>query len=86
HCMTLTFSLLLAFIFIIELGAGIAAYILQSEVRHIIEVNMEKGLQNYETHGHEGVTKTWNIVQHEVMGGLGFFFRYGIYLNSTYPV
>nr|ACO15773.1 CD63 antigen [Caligus clemensi] len=66
HCMTLTFSVLLAFIFIIELGAGFAAYLLQSEVRHIIEVNMEKGLQNYETNGHEGVTKTWNIVQHEL--------------------
>ncbi|CAB4068081.1 CD63 [Lepeophtheirus salmonis] len=66
HCMTLTFSVLLAVIFVIELGAGIAAYLLKSEVRQIIEVNMEKGLTNYESRGHEGVTKTWNIVQHEL--------------------
>ena len=32
HCMTITFSVLLAFIFLLELGAGIAAYMLRSDV------------------------------------------------------
>lgn len=66
HCMTITFSVLLALIFIVELGAGIAAYMMRSEVRNIIEVNMEKGLKNFEVAGHDGVTKTWNSVQHEL--------------------
>ena len=32
HCMTLTFSILLGIIFLMEIGAGIAAYRLKSEV------------------------------------------------------
>ncbi len=38
------------------------------QVRHIIEVNMEKGMQNYNKAGYRGVTETWNIIQHEVRG------------------
>ena len=33
HCMTMTFSVLLALIFLIELGAGIGAYSAKKEVR-----------------------------------------------------
>lgn len=40
--------------------------VLSLQFRHVIEVNMEKGLQNYAKEGYEGVTNTWNIVQHEV--------------------
>lgn len=66
HCMTLTFSVLLALIFVIELGAGISAYMLRSQVHGIVQTNMEKGLLNYGKEGSEGVTETWNIVQHEL--------------------
>lgn len=66
HCMTMTFSVLLALIFIIELGAGISAYMLRSQVHTIVETNMEKGLLNYGKTGAEGVTETWNIIQHEL--------------------
>ena len=33
HCMTVTFSVLLALIFLLELGAGIGAYMMRTEVR-----------------------------------------------------
>lgn len=66
HCMTVTFSVLLSLIFIMELAAGIAAYMLRSELRTIIETNMERGMINYEAEGYLGVTKTWNAVQHEL--------------------
>merc|ERR1711934_21837 len=66
HCMTLAFSVFLALILVIELGAGIASYAFRSQVGGIIEKNMEKGLQNYGEEGYKGVTETWNIVQHEL--------------------
>jgi len=64
--MTLSFSVLLALILVIELGAGIASYAFREQVGSIIETNMEKGLQNYGKAGYKGVTETWNIVQHEL--------------------
>merc|ERR1711976_1077703 len=66
HCMTLTFSVLLGIIFLMEIGAGIAAYRLKSEVKHLLEKNMEAGMQNYRVNGSEGVTHTWDIIQTEV--------------------
>jgi len=66
HCMTLSFSVFLALILVIELGAGIASYTFRDQVGKIIETNMEKGLQNYGKQGYKGVTETWNIVQHEL--------------------
>lgn len=66
YCMTMTFSVLLAFIFLLEFGAGIAAYMLRSDVDNIITENMEKALQFYGSEGHDGVTKTWDVVQHEL--------------------
>lgn len=66
HCMTMTFSVLLAMIFIIEIGAGIAAYTLRGKLHTVIETNMEKGLLNYGKKTASGVTGTWNIVQHEL--------------------
>jgi len=66
HCMTLSFSVFLALILVIELGAGIASYAFREQVGKIIEHNMEKGLKNYGIEGYKGVTETWNIVQHEL--------------------
>merc|ERR1712083_4202 len=56
----------LGLILVIELGAGIASYTFRDKVGAIIEDNMEKGLQNYGVDGYDGVTKTWNIVQHQL--------------------
>lgn len=66
YCMTMTFSCLLALIFLLEFGAGIAAYMLRTDVDKIVEDNMEKGLVNYGNAEYEGVTRTWDIVQHEL--------------------
>merc|ERR1711974_101152 len=66
HCMTLAFSVFLALILVIELGAGIASYAFRDQVGAIIKKNMEKGLQNYGKEEYAGVTKAWNIVQHQL--------------------
>jgi len=63
YCMTVCFAFLLAIIFLLEIGASIAAYQLKSEVNTIIEVNMEEGMKNYNMTGYQGVTETWNMVQ-----------------------
>merc|ERR1712168_895411 len=51
HCMTFAFAILLGIIFLMEVGAGIAAYRLKSEVKHLLEKNMEAGMQNYHQTG-----------------------------------
>jgi len=66
YCMTMTFSLLLGLIFILEIGAGIAAYMLRAEVDTIIDANMVKSMKNYGQPGYDGVTRTWNMVQHDL--------------------
>merc|ERR1712172_195432 len=59
HCMTLTFAALLGIIFLMEIGAGIAAYKLKGQVNDLLYDNMEMGMQNYNQTGYDGVTHTW---------------------------
>jgi len=66
HCMTLTFSVLLGIIFLMEIGAGIAAYKLKAQVKDLLYDNMEAGMRNYNESGYEGVTHTWDIIQLEL--------------------
>lgn len=66
YCMTMTFAVLLALIFILELAAGIAAYVLRDDIRDTLNDNMQKTMMNYGKDGYEGVTKTWDGVQMEL--------------------
>jgi len=66
HCMTLTFAVLLGVIFLMEIGAGVAAYKLKGQVNDLLYRNMEQGMQNYNETGFEGVTHTWDGIQHEL--------------------
>jgi CD63 antigen len=83
HGMTIAFSVLLALILVVELGAGIASYAFRDQVGSIIEHNMEKGLKNYGMEGYKGVTETWNIVQHEVVYYFQITFDYEPRVHST---
>lgn len=66
YCMTMTFAVLLALIFILELAAGIAAYVLREDIRATLNTNMKATMQNYGKDGYDGVTKTWDGVQMEL--------------------
>jgi len=66
HCMTLTFAILMGIIFLMEIGAGIAAYKLKGQVKPLIYANMESGMRNYGVADHQGVTQTWDVIQHEL--------------------
>merc|ERR1712141_87545 len=52
HCMTLPFAVLMGIIFLMEIGAGIAAYKLKSQVRDLLYTNMEDGMKNYNQTGY----------------------------------
>jgi len=64
--MTLFFAFLLAIIFILEIGTGIAAYKLRAQVNGIIKKNMEDGMQHFGMDKYDGVTQTWKVVQTEL--------------------
>jgi len=66
HCMTFTFAILMGVIFLMEIGAGIAAYKLKGQVNDLLYDNMEQGMQNYNHTGFDGVTHTWDGIQHEL--------------------
>jgi len=65
YCMTMTFAALLIIIFIVEIGAGIAAYIMKDKVKNLVQEYMEKAIPNYDKPEYEGITKTWNAMQHD---------------------
>ncbi|XP_043242338.1 CD63 antigen-like isoform X2 [Amphibalanus amphitrite] len=66
YCMTMTFAVLLALIFILELAAGITAYVLRDDIRTTLNTNMQATMQNYGKDDYDGVTKTWDGVQMEL--------------------
>lgn len=64
HCMVVTFSVLLCMIFVVQLGAGIASYVLINDVENFLEEGMLTSMHNY-NESRAGVYRTWNVVQHE---------------------
>jgi len=63
YCMVMTFAVLLGVVFVLEIAAGIAAYVMRDKVHGIVEEHMMDSMQNYNATGHEGVTDAWNTMQ-----------------------
>jgi len=63
YCMSMTFAVLLGLIFILELAAGIAGYILRSELEQVIRVHALDGMSHYNMTGSTGVTEAWDQMQ-----------------------
>jgi len=66
RCLLLTFSILLAIIFILEIAAGITAYVLKDKLNEQIPIQMKKTIANFNQTDYQGVTDTWKLVQHEM--------------------
>lgn len=66
YCMVMTFAGLLAIIFILEIGAGIGAYVARDEVSGIITEEMTDSMSKYGMEGEESITSTWDLVQHDL--------------------
>ncbi|XP_076230059.1 CD63 antigen-like isoform X2 [Nomia melanderi] len=64
HCMIITFSVLLLLIFVLELVAGISGYLMQREVRQMVENRMNITMKDYSTD--ITTNKSWDIMQHDL--------------------
>ena len=53
-------------IFSFKVGLAVSAYILRSDLQSVIKQNMIKGLDKYQEPGYEGITHTWDLMQHQL--------------------
>lgn len=65
HCMLYTFGTLLALILLSLIGVAITIYVYKDDVKQVVTDGMTKGMQEFGQDQHDGVTETWNVVQHE---------------------
>eukprot|EP00745_Piridium_sociabile_P021816 TRINITY_DN33701_c0_g1_i1.p1 TRINITY_DN33701_c0_g1~~TRINITY_DN33701_c0_g1_i1.p1 ORF type:complete len:240 (-),score=50.43 TRINITY_DN33701_c0_g1_i1:497-1216(-) len=85
YCLTMTFAVLLAVVFILMIAGGIAAYVLRNDVEGKVVDILLKAEKNY---GKEpGVKDTWDKLQEEFsccgVRNISEWLPYG--LNTTYP-
>ncbi|XP_052562848.1 CD63 antigen [Culex pipiens pallens] len=63
YCMTLTFSILLILIFILELAAGISGYVLRNETYNLLTSTMQSSMKQYGGATNKEVTIIWDEIQ-----------------------
>lgn len=64
HCMVVTFSVFLMMIFVLEVAAGVAAYVLRDQVEKTVELKLKEGLSLYSTD--KDIGKAWDILQQDL--------------------
>nr|CAD7432222.1 unnamed protein product [Timema monikensis] len=64
HCMVITFSVFLIFIFILELSAGIAGYVLKNNAEQFIVDKLNETMNKY--NNSTEITKAWDELQTEM--------------------
>lgn len=62
----LQFAVLIGLILVMEIGAGIAAFVMKSSVEDTAESIMKKTMINYGEDGKGGVTSLWDKMQKDV--------------------
>lgn len=65
YCLTMTFAVSLAIIFILEIAGGITGFVLRDKIEDDVKDVLQDAMQNYNKTGYDGVTKTWNKLQEE---------------------
>lgn len=81
-CMIYIYAMFISVLLICECGAAIAAFMLKSDLKDVMQKKFKDGMQNYGTEGHAGVTNTWNTIQHDLQ--CCGVVAPGDWLNSTY--
>lgn len=67
YCLTLIFAILLGFIFILELAAGISGYVLRSDASDLLQNSLQGSLKEYNsTNENNPYTLIWDYVQTNV--------------------
>lgn len=63
YCMTLTFSILLILIFILELAAGISGYVLRNDTYNLLTSTMQSSMKQYGGTTNQEITIIWDEIQ-----------------------
>jgi len=65
YCMTMTFGILLGVMFILELAAGIASYVLRNDLETTLTRQVSDGMNNYVNSSNpaDSYTNAWDYVQ-----------------------
>lgn len=63
--MTLTFSILLILVFILELSAGISGYVLRNQTINLIDDSLTNSMQHYKN-GSVEIQTIWDEIQIDV--------------------
>ncbi|KAG7202540.1 hypothetical protein KM043_009738 [Ampulex compressa] len=86
HCMIITFSVLILLIFALEVGAGIAGYIMRGEVGTMLETRLNATMKEYNVD--DDIKRSWDIMQHDLkccgMYGPGDWASLG-FVDNTVP-
>lgn len=65
YCMTLTFSILLVFIFILELAAGISGYVLRNDTYNLVTSTLQSSMVKYGGNTTNEITYLWDEIQND---------------------
>lgn len=65
YCLVLSFSVMLAIIFILELAAGISGYVLRNDASDLIKTSLTYSLNEYNSDTQNATTKLWDDIQDE---------------------
>ncbi|SPP81515.1 CD63 antigen [Drosophila guanche] len=65
YCLVLSFSIMLAIIFILELSAGISGYVLRNDAASLIKTSLESSLKDYNSFNQNPTTALWDDVQRD---------------------
>ncbi|XP_058450550.1 CD63 antigen-like [Malaya genurostris] len=63
YCMTLTFSILLVLIFILELAAGISGYVLRNDTYNMVSKTLRNSMTQYGGNSSHEITILWDEIQ-----------------------
>jgi len=87
YCLTMSFAVLLAVVFIMMIAGGIAAYVKRNDIEKEVTKALTSAQDNYSKAGHDGVTKTWDKLQREFSCcGIKNATEWLPKLNNTYPI
>lgn len=67
YCMVMTFAVLLGIIFLLEIAAGVTAYVMKGQVSNFLQKELDMQMMNYRFAGevNNAVTLAWNKAQEE---------------------
>ncbi|KAH8283447.1 hypothetical protein KR018_002126 [Drosophila ironensis] len=65
YCLVLSFSVMLAIIFILELSAGISGYVLRNDATKLIQTSLLDSITKYNSSTQSPITALWDDVQRD---------------------